>query len=88
MNQFASKPKESDQPVGDENGRGSTAESHVDVNEEHGDDHGRVSDAEATVIEPDSQEGPEHDHSELDMENGLAEDDKHAHAETADKSGP
>ncbi|KAE9386489.1 hypothetical protein BT96DRAFT_1006046 [Gymnopus androsaceus JB14] len=83
LNQFASKPEESDQPVGDENGWGSTTESHIDVDEGHGDDHGRVSDGEATDIEPDSQEGPKHDHSKLDKENGLAED-----AETADKSAP
>lgn len=88
MNQFASKPEESDQPVGDENGRGSTTESHVDVNVEHGDDHGRDSDGEATDPEPGSQGGPKHDHSALDDENGLAEGDKQVHAETDDKSGP
>ncbi|KAE9384479.1 hypothetical protein BT96DRAFT_1098130, partial [Gymnopus androsaceus JB14] len=76
LNQFASKPEESDQPVGDENGRGSTTETHVDVNEEHGDDHGRVNDGEATDPEPGSQGGPKHDHSALDDENGLAEGDK------------
>ncbi|KAE9388865.1 hypothetical protein BT96DRAFT_1003807 [Gymnopus androsaceus JB14] len=81
LNQFASMPEESDQPVGDENGRGSTTESHIDVNEGHDDDHDRVSDGGATDPEPGSQGGPE-------QENGLADDDKHAHTETADKNGP
>ena len=81
MNAFALEPEESDQVVGNENGKGSTTDCRAEVSNEgdndDGDDCVKVNGG-TNGIELDPQEGVDTEQDSRDDEDDLTENDKHA----------